>query len=1109
MYNFKKKLVCLTSAVALAASGINVPSMQVASYAEEAVKPIVPEKAKGWTFGLYLCGQDLEEYNNNASSDLIEILKADVPEGFSKDNNIIVEFGGCYAWHFQQQYAKYLKEEKKLSRKEIGQIIPLEIDESVISQYKVNFEFEYKADDGTTKTIPTIEYIKDVAEYDTSYDNDYDEDEYDEDYDESDEFLRYLHKEDEETDSNDDNQNDETKEESKEYADMGDEKFLREFINDLDTEYPAEHMAIDLWNHGGGITDGVCFDEYTDDGITLEELKNVLRDRQEAGFDKIDLLGYDACLMSNYESWYNIAPYVKVGVGSMTSEPAFGWNYTPFIEELGANYANEEFTAKELGSSIVNAYKSFYEKDGENYNAILEEAAEEEGMDVEELKPELDEFFGSAVLCAVDLDKIVLSSVKFTALSDDLFKAYIDPEGIKTIFDTSIENGTIEEGYDIVSFSKFLDAISEVAPTRAESLKDYDNTYLKLAFDAYDNIDEKVEAVKTSVNDSLINSYNGYEDFALYDSLGMSIFVPSNSMSEVIAMFNANTYPTYAVSDAYARLTYLYASGVELIDDVADREYNPLYKYDATNGILSLSLDEENAYYADAMSAYSFAETNGKTYLVDEQSVNPTWDETNVLSIKPEVGFYSVDGKTPISANSTGDFEDGINCQELSVYGYLNDTYGMYIFANDSKTGDIYFVEFTAWDDEDDYDDDDYMLAKKQFENRVLKERKARLAAKNSEEDLDDDYDEFVDDDYYDDEDNYRNELKPGDRVKFEASVVNEVSFSNGGEDRVVEYSDEYVIKESDRREFTHQTTADYTIIAKRYTPNIKFVKVDSDKYNVAMGYEVLPFNDSDDDYYFFDDFFGRKNSKNVDDSDDVIDENVDDNVIDENIDDEEIDENVDDETEDDETEDDSAIVDYKIINIGKVKAFADSKISVEKKEYELTGEAIEPKVTFEGEGAKLVAGKDYDVTYEDNIGIGTAKAVIVPLGDLDFLDVREAEFNISKVKSAVKEKIVYVTEIVKQPKQVKIKSVKNNKKKSFKIKWKKVKGAKGYQVKYALNKKFTKGKKVKNTKKLSLTVKKLKKKTYFVKVRAYTLTKDGKKVYGSWSKIKKVKIKK
>jgi len=526
-------------------------------------------------------------------------------------------------------------------------------------------------------------------------------------------------------------------------------------------------------------------------------------------------------------------------------------------------------------------------------------------------------------------------------------------------------------------------------------------------------------------------------------------------------MFNANTYPTYAVSDAYARLTYLYASGAELIDDVADREYNPLYKYDATNGILSLSLDEENAYYADAMSAYSFAETNGKTYLVDEQSVNPAWDETNVLSIKPEVGFYSVDGKTPISANSTGDFEDGINCQELSVYGYLNDTYGIYIFANDSKTGDIYFVEFSAWDDEDDYDDDDYMLAKKQFENRVLKERKARLAAKNSEEDLDDDYDEFDDD-----EDDYRNELKPGDRVKFEASVVNEVSFSNGGEDRVVEYSDEYVIKESDRREFTHQTTADYTIIAKRYTPNIKFVKVDSDKYNVAMGYEVLPFDDSDDD--------------------------------------EEIDENV-----DDETEDDSAIVDYKIINIGKVKAFADSKISVEKKEYELTGEAIEPKVTFEGEGAKLVAGKDYDVTYEDNIGIGTAKAVIVPLGDLDFLDVREAEFNISKVKSAVKEKIVYVTEIVKQPKQVKVKSVKNNKKKSFKIKWKKVKGAKGYQVKYALNKKFTKGKKVKNTKKLSLIVKKLKKKTYFVKVRAYTLTKDGKKVYGSWSKIKKVKIKK
>ena len=99
---------------------------------------------------------------------------------------------------------------------------------------------------------------------------------------------------------------------------------------------------------------------------------------------------------------------------------------------------------------------------------------------------------------------------------------------------------------------------------------------------------------------------------------------------------------------------------------------------------------------------------------------------------------------------------------------------------------------------------------------------------------------------------------------------------------------------------------------------------------------------------------------------------------------------------------------------------------------------------------------------------------------------------------------------MVNQPKQVKVKSV-NNKKKSFTVKWKKIKGANGYEVKYALNKKFTKGKMVMNVlaDKTNLKITKLKKKkTYFVMVRAYKLDKNGKKVYGDWSKVKKVKKK-
>ncbi len=95
----------------------------------------------------------------------------------------------------------------------------------------------------------------------------------------------------------------------------------------------------------------------------------------------------------------------------------------------------------------------------------------------------------------------------------------------------------------------------------------------------------------------------------------------------------------------------------------------------------------------------------------------------------------------------------------------------------------------------------------------------------------------------------------------------------------------------------------------------------------------------------------------------------------------------------------------------------------------------------------------------------------------------------------------------VSAPAKVSLTSVKS-KKKTFTVVWKKVSGANGYEIQYALNKKFTKGKKKKLAQKTKLTVKKLKKKQYFVRVRAYVLQ-DGKKVYGAWSKVKKVKLKK
>lgn len=85
----------------------------------------------------------------------------------------------------------------------------------------------------------------------------------------------------------------------------------------------------------------------------------------------------------------------------------------------------------------------------------------------------------------------------------------------------------------------------------------------------------------------------------------------------------------------------------------------------------------------------------------------------------------------------------------------------------------------------------------------------------------------------------------------------------------------------------------------------------------------------------------------------------------------------------------------------------------------------------------------------------------------------------------------------------LKLKTVKNG----LQASWKKCKGAAGYEVWYGTSKKLS-NKKKKNVKSAGIAIKKLKKKkTYYVKVRAF-VNRNGKKVYGAWSGIVKRKVK-
>ncbi len=143
----------------------------------------------------------------------------------------------------------------------------------------------------------------------------------------------------------------------------------------------------------------------------------------------------------------------------------------------------------------------------------------------------------------------------------------------------------------------------------------------------------------------------------------------------------------------------------------------------------------------------------------------------------------------------------------------------------------------------------------------------------------------------------------------------------------------------------------------------------------------------------------------------------------------------------------------------------------------------------------------------EFNFRIGMAR--LSKSADLSSGDV------INPVETTTKKQTTTKAAEVKKPgKAVVKKATKKKSAKSIKVTLKKVKGAKGYEVAvYTSNKSAKKNQKaivVKSVKKVSVKIKskKLKnKKKVFIKARAYVLNAKNTKVYGAWSKVKKVKM--
>ncbi len=278
---------------------------------------------------------------------------------------------------------------------------------------------------------------------------------------------------------------------------MGSPQTLINFASWAINNYPAEHYALIIWNHGGGfrkkssylLSRDIAVDDTSNDSITMSELSYALSSIKNYLGKNIDLLGMDACLMSMIEVAYEIKDYANVMVSSEQNEPFDGWPYNRFLARL---VANPNMNAKTLGTNIVNDYIAYYQ-----------------GTE-------------TVVLSAVDLTKIeslanAASNFALAVMNDTLSSA------------SSYINDAYDAEYYGVDDSSFVDLYS------------FMNLVVNDPYVYSSQVKTWANNVMTGVTDAVIQKGSTY----IGDHHGLSVYFPYNEYIDsryLLTKFAQNTY---------------------------------------------------------------------------------------------------------------------------------------------------------------------------------------------------------------------------------------------------------------------------------------------------------------------------------------------------------------------------------------------------------------------------------------------------------------------------------------------------------------------------------------------------------------------------------------
>lgn len=335
---------------------------------------------------------------------------------------------------------------------------------------------------------------------------------------------------------------------------MGAPATLAWFINYCKTEYAAQHYMLVFWNHGGGARTtatrpqrAVCWDDDSgDDCLYTKEISDTLATYFGGANPKLDILGYDACLMGTVEEAYQMRDVANYMVGAMQSEQGDGWDYAYIFGQMTGSRVPQNLTPAAFGSLLVEAYKVQIEAvpsgDGQSLSCT-------DLSKVAAFKTAID-----ALAAAMKLEN---KKTDLETTRSKTFK-YWDPT------DTSADGIWVRQTYSYYDFGDFCNRIATDADGKSYS------TALKNAATAVLNV--YADAIVNAYGEACSSSATGNTESMYYGAgasvkRGLSLFFPYNT-----------TDWTTGGSDAsqgwYTSSTSSYGSGLSFLSDTADGTVN-------------------------------------------------------------------------------------------------------------------------------------------------------------------------------------------------------------------------------------------------------------------------------------------------------------------------------------------------------------------------------------------------------------------------------------------------------------------------------------------------------------------------------------------------------